>query len=354
MPGYQPIRVLQPSDYFPKTEPIYGHVKAKKKSKGNYPLFEDPKIRNARDKMNYLRSKDMVRTDPSGQRFDSLKLLGSCNDLNYLDSFMSMPRNRQIGLADEHHQLEENRPRARSIVKSASTVFGKGGGDKRNSIHSDSVAVTAAMLSSLRNSASEDNLYESVEMIHYLKTIQSLNRQKKTRSVQKTGHPLFDSLRMEQAMKEPIRKISSSKKIFDENAFQGLRSQEYSVSDENSPSHSSSGSGDELYHELHPRGVSRHRKISIPNKMMQYSSERKFSDEKQQKFVEKQAKISSKKKQNENGSESDDEFKIIPRPRLVGRGLLMQPQNPKQRRRGEITPPQSDESDSSFNSAVLR
>lgn len=350
MPGYQPVRIMQPSSYFAKNEPIYGHTKGKKKGKGAHPLFEDLKSRNVRDRMDYqsyLRTKDLMRNDHTGQNFNSLKLLGSCNDLTYLDSFMSMPRNRLHSTAGLEN---DSSSRSRGLAKSSTTVFNKG--DKRNSIHSDSTAVTAAMLSSLRNSNSEDNLYESVEMIHYLKTMQSLNRQKKTRSIQKTGHPLFDSLREEQAMREPSRKVSSTKKPFDEHAVQGLRG-DYTTSDGNSPSHSCSSSGDE--YEIYPRVLVKASKGGHKN--MQPMPHRRYSEQMQpthHRRQEKQKVTFPKKKMSEcNGSESDEEFKIIPRPKFVGKGVAPQQKQPQHRRRS-YTCPQSDESDSSFNSAVLR
>lgn len=359
MPGYQPVRIMQPSSYFHKNEQIYGQIKSKKKSKGSHPLFEDLRSRNHKEKMDYehyLRNKDVIRTDPSGHNFNSLKLLGSCNDISYLDSFMSMPRQRHHSVSNESESFNRSRP----LAKSSTAIFGKG--DKRNSIHTDNVAVTAAMFTSLRNSNSEDNLYESMEMIHYLKTMQSLNRQKKTRSVQRTGHPLFDSLREEQAMREPLRKISSSKKP-DEHGLQSSRNSEYLGSEGNSPSLSPSSSGDE-YDNIYPRMV-----VKAPKNGYQKSvnPHRRFSEQMHHnhnhnhKRQEKQ-KVLPKKKMSEcnNGSESDDDFKIIPRPKFFGKGFLTTPSAQKtqqlqqqQRKRSTASTP-SDESDSSFHSGALR
>lgn len=361
MPGYQPVRIMQPSSYFHKNEQIYGQIKSKKKSKGAHPLFEDMKARNHKDKLeyeHYLRNKDIIRTDPSGHNFNSLKLLGSCNDISYLDSFMSMPRQRHHSVSNDSESFK----RSRSLAKSSTAIFQKG--EKRNSIHTDNSAVTAAMFTSLRNSNSEDNLYESMEMIHYLKTMQTLNRQKKTRSIQRTGHPLFDSLREEQAMREPLRKISSGKKPGDEHGIQNLRNSDYLGSEGNSPSLSPSSSGDE--YDLYPRMVAKAPKNGYQKSV---NPHRRFSEQMHHHNHKRQdkQKIVPKKKMSEcnNGSESDDDFKIIPRPKFFGKGFLstttpsaqkMQQQQQQQlqlRKRSTASTP-SDESDSSFHSGALR
>lgn len=345
MPGYQPVRIIQPTSYLQKSEPIYGQIKSKKKSKGSHPLFEDLKARNMRERMeyeHYLRNKEVIRTDPNGQNFNSLKLMGSCSDLSYLDNYLSMPRQRQQQIQNENEVGNRSRP----LAKSSTAIFGKG--EKRNSIQVDPSTLTAAaMLTSLRNSSSEDNLYESVEMIHYLKAMQSLNRQKKTRSIQKTGHPLFDSLRVEQALREPCRKISTTKKPFDENVPQSLRSSECS-SDGNSPS--SASSGDE--YDIYPRVTFKTQKNTCQKSD---NPHRRYSEQMHQetKRQEKQ-KVFQKKKMSEcTGSESDEDFKIIPRPKFFGRGFLSS-QKTQHRKRSTASTTPSDESDSSLHSGALR
>lgn len=354
MPGHQQLRFMQPTDYFRPAEPIYGQVKQKKTSKGKHPLFEDLKSRHTRERAEYERYIKFREMPPSSRKgdfnpynkFDSLKLIGSCNDINYLDQFMSMPRQRPPSDKEEYG----GRTRPKPLSKSSSTVFGKGHpqSQHRNSIQSDTSAMTSAVLANLRGTSSDDNLYESVEMIHYKKTIQNLDRIKKTRSVQKTGHPLFDHLRVEQALKGPsVRKNSNARS-------------EYVTSDGNSPSHSSSSSGDE--YDTYPRVLVKHprhqqQKQNGPSlhdlnkaylQQLQQMPEAPVMGKKHDKQQKPQQQPIMRKKRTEQlGSESDEDW-IIPRPKILS-GRMGQ-----QQRRVDIPSSGADESDSSVNSAVLR
>jgi len=64
-------------------------------------------------------------------------------------------------------------------------------------------------------SDSENGTYESLVQINLRKSIENANRRAKIARVQKTGHPLFDHLREERAIKEnnPRKKKSSPKTV---------------------------------------------------------------------------------------------------------------------------------------------
>jgi len=56
------------------------------------------------------------------------------------------------------------------------------------------------------DSEEDDKIYESLEQVQLRKSLESANRRAKTSKVKRTGHPLFDSLREERALKENVRR----------------------------------------------------------------------------------------------------------------------------------------------------
>ncbi|KAG7161949.1 hypothetical protein Hamer_G023286 [Homarus americanus] len=233
MPGFHGSKVA----FQPEMHMMHTHQRLRgKASPMVHPMFDALRSRHALNRADYVR---MMKMREHGKRmgidggyptFDSLKLLGSDNDANYLDVFMSRGgRMRHSG--DEN----DSRPRTRSVSHTSKAS------SKRNSVDVQNIKKT--LLGSLRSTASEENLYESVEVIQYRKTIEAIARQNKVRSVPKTGHPLFDHLRIENVLK-PRRQQHSGD--------HHQRRSEAHNSDGGSNSHSSSGSGDEFDYNRKP------------------------------------------------------------------------------------------------------
>ena len=325
MPGYQQIRFMPNHTEFYHNEPIYGHVTKKdkknkkdKKQPHHHPLFEDLKAKHQRERKEYERmiaAREFQRNDFNPYKYDSLKLIGSCNDLNYLDNFMSMPRQHHR-VSQSQQELNQKSKPTKGISKSSTAVFGKGQKEHRNSVQSDS-AITAAIMENLRNSSSEDNIYESVEMIHYKKTVQNLNRIQKTRSLQKTGHPLFDHLREEQALRAPSKRRSQQKELHSDG--------------QQSPSSSSSGDEYETYPRMRYHPTQHQQAKAVKQNYMQ--------DLKKDKKHPKARRAES--------SESDEDWRMIPRPKFFGA-------NNRHQVRKISQDGSTDESDSSINSTILR
>jgi len=70
----------------------------------------------------------------------------------------------------------------------------------------------------------DDALYESLEQINYRKSIENKSRQAKISAVKRTGHPLFDSLREERALK-PLKEKQPAK--INEQKGKNVKSSEY-------------------------------------------------------------------------------------------------------------------------------
>lgn len=288
MPGYHGTKVSFHPEYHmlhPRSrEMLMGKMGSHHNPTG-HPMFDALKSKHAQEKADYVRmlKSGGRRMDPAYPTFDSLKLLGSENDANYLDRFM------------------EGERRPRSSSHSSTTKHSS----KRNGVNVDSIKKT--LLGSLRSMASDENIYESLEVINYRKTIEAISRNSKVRSVPKTGHPLFDHLREENVLK-PRR---------------GHHHHRHSDGS-NSPS-SSGGSGDEFEYAKKPNC--------------------RFS---RRELLQQQQKPSNRYNKHviEEGSESDDDW-AIPRPKLCDGG--------RSRRTGALMSSLShEESDSSSKSTGLR
>jgi len=190
--------------------------------------------------------------------------------------------------------------------------------DKRN-MNLSSVAM--ALIGSLANSTSVDNIYESVEQIHYRKTVESMNRTEKIRNVHRTGHPLFDHLREERALASggPTPNHSGASNTMNRRVSRSAGpSRKTSVA--NSPMYSSNSSSDEQ---------DTIRRIRTCNDL-QERPHRKIS----------QVSAPVMRRAGSAGSESDDDW-VIPRPKIGGK-------------RREVRVPSTDESDSSSKSSPIR
>nr|XP_045597830.1 uncharacterized protein LOC123757918 [Procambarus clarkii] len=283
-----------------------------------HPMFEALKSRHAQDKVDYARMMKMrdlrkMVADGGYPTFDSLKLLGAENDANYLDVFMTE------GNKHRHHNENDSRARTRSGSHTSK------GSNKRNV---DVENIKKTLLGSLRSAASDENIYESVEVIQYRKTVEAISRQNKVRSVPKTGHPLFDHLRVENVLK-PKRQHSGEHQ---QHHHHHHRRSEAHNSDGGSNSHSSSGSGDEFDYTRKPN--------------CRFSRREVLGTSHGSKTLQKEARRPkhSSVQVAEAGSESDDDW-AIPRPKICGR-------NRRTGATGLVTP--HDESDSSSKSTGLR
>lgn len=276
-----------------------------------HPMFEMLKNRHNQDKADYIR---MMKTrehkkmlgEPGYPTFDSLKLLGAENDAQYLDVFMTEGEAKLRGRTNS--QASKN-------------------SSKRSSVNVDDLKKT--LLGGLRSVASEENIYESVEVIQYRKQIEALSRQNKIRSVPKTGHPLFDHLRVENVLK-PRRHQHGTEP----------RRSEAHTSDGGSNSQSSSGSSDEFDYVKKPNTRFSRREVLMGGTMQN----------KKQPKESRQAKQPNRRVPDA-GSESDDDW-AIPRPKIAGGGGGV-----RSRRTGAmgLTSTNShDESDSSSKSTGLR
>jgi len=271
-------------------------------------MFDALKARHANGKSEYS---DYIRMHNRSRRtggeglyptFDSLKLLGAENDAHYLDRFMA--------------EGEKGRQRSASTSK----------GNKRHSANVDNIKKT--LIGSLRSVASDENMYETVEVINYRKTIEAISRHNKVRSVPKTGHPLFDHLRVENVLKPRQHRHRHSDAS--NSPSSGGNSPTYSGG--NSPS-SSGGSGDEF--DFVKKANTRFSRQEI----LKGSGVAKDSKAKHPRHDPRHP--------IEEGSESDDDW-AIPRPKLMG--------GCRARRTGAelVTSHPHDESDSSSKSTGLR
>lgn len=277
----------------------------------SHPMFEMLRNRHNQDKADYIRMmKTREHKRMSGETgyptFDSLKLLGAENDAHYLDAFMT-----------------EGEAKLRGRSSSQASKSG-GGSSKRSSVNVDELKKT--LISGLRSTQSVENIYESVEVIQYRKQMEALNRQSKIRSVPKTGHPLFDALRVENVLKP--RK---------QGAETGGRRSDVQTSDGGSNTQSSSGSSDEFDYVKKPNTRFSRREVLMTGSQQ----------------VKKQPKEARHSKHSSRhvpdaGSESDDEW-AIPRPKIANGG--------RSRRTGAtglVSSTSHDESDSSSKSTGLR
>lgn len=272
-----------------------------------HPVFEMLKNRTNQEKADYIR---MMKTrehkklagEAGYPTFDSLKLLGSDNDAQYLDAFMAEG---------------EAKLRARSSSHASKNS------SKRSSVNVDDLK--KSIMGGLRSVTSEENIYESVEVIQYRKQMEALSRQNKIRSVAKTGHPLFDHLREEHVLK-PRRHHGEHR-----------RSSEVHTSDGGSNSHSSSGSSDEFEYVKKPNTRFSRREVLMGGAQQAKKQPKEARPAKQ-----------ANRPAPDAGSESDDDW-AIPRPKICN--------GARSRRTGAAGLASSsshDESDSSSKSTGLR
>ncbi|KAG0714666.1 cGMP-dependent protein kinase, isozyme 2 forms cD5/T2 [Chionoecetes opilio] len=246
-----------------------------------HPMYEMMRNRQTQDKADYVR---MMKTrehkrmsgEPGYPTFDSLKLLGADNDAHYLDAFMTEG---------------EAKLRARSTSQASKSTT-----SKRSSMNVD--GIKKSLMTGLRSAQSHENIYESVEVIQYRKTVEALNRQSKLGSVPKTGHPLFDHLRVENKLK-PRRQQNGGEQV-----EQVRRRSNVPTSDGGSNSQSSSGSSDEFDYVKKPNTRFSRREVLMGGSQ-------------QVKKHPKEARHSKNPSRQvpEAGSESDDEW-AIPRPKM--------------------------------------
>jgi len=139
-------------------------------------------------------------------KFDSTMLLGNDNDTSYLDNFMNTSKSKDGKSKDPAEHLKHPRKSVTSVPTSERTApssersTGIKNSRSRNSLNLDSVAAT--LLQKMRSAASDEEIYESMEIIHHRKTLEHITRRDQTAKVKKAGHPLFDHLRSERAIKE--------------------------------------------------------------------------------------------------------------------------------------------------------
>lgn len=341
MPGYHGTKLAIPTEFNPIQKsrskevlyPRYYPAAMGKQQQHHpvnptgHPMFEALRARNAYDRSEYARMMHRKISEPAYPTFDSLKLLGADNDVNYLEGFMSEGSSHTNSLHHPHHRLPHSRsangdldfrPRARSV----STNNTKNLPSKRNSVHADSLKKT--ILGSLKSAASDENIYESLEVINYRKTIDFIKKHNKLKSLPKTGHPLFDHLRAEKLLK------GGQQNLYSDN------------------SHSSSGSGDDEVEYIRKPN----RRISRNEIMMGPQGELHEHKQKLKKKSQSHHKSSTHLAQHTEapGSESDDDW-AIPRPTFSGLER-------RTRRTGApgglMTQVSQEESDSSSKSACLR
>jgi len=147
-------------------------------------------------------------------KFDSTMLLGNENDANYLEKFMNDKTSPKYGKHKENNTKHRNksvtsaptieRPSAPASERTSAPASERSGGIKnsrsRNSLNLESVAKT--LLNTMRSAASDEEIYESMEIINHRKTLEAITRRDQTAKVKKAGHPLFDHLRTEKAIRE--------------------------------------------------------------------------------------------------------------------------------------------------------
>lgn len=343
MPGYYPINGVrepvpmvqfypparsysQAKLHFTKDNKLYDKVKVENSKNGEqrpHRMFE--KLRRQQsydgDAIRMMYGQGQPRR-PEG--LDSLQFLGANTDDRYIDKFMDSrgrPLKREnVDNSKDKNTLQSNKSNNSKNSSNASSGNNKNNKEVKKSGMNLSTEIMA-FLGSFKNSASVDNIYESVEQIHYRKSMESKKRREKVRSVHRTGHPLFDHLREEDAMATPSddtekgghRRISRS----------AGPSRKTSVS--NSPTHSSPSSGDEQ-----DVAIRRNRMPGRTAMTLQHPSH----------HHQKRYGVPSWRRTGSAGSESDDEW-VIPRPKIGGR-------------RRDVRAASTDESDSSSKSSPMR
>lgn len=329
MPGYYPLNPREPVpmaqmypqsrsyslaklNNMPRDYGIYEKVRVGGEQRRPYGMFD--KLRRQQSYDDNMVHKMMFQQNQPRRLdgFDSLQMLNGHNDERILEKLMENSKGRT--LTRDYDSSKNNSGKSTLLSTKSKNKKNKENNkeNKRNNGLSIS-SVAMALIGSLANSKSEDNIYESVEQIHYRKTMENLNRKEKVRDIHRTGHPLFDHLREERAIASgsdnkrsntgPSRKTSTT----------------------SSPLYSSNSSGDEQDNTLRR---SNGRIYQTRNEVMR--NERRHSH----------AVSPTWRRAGSAGSESDDEW-AIPRPKIGGR-----------RRDARVS--STDESDSSSKSSPMR
>lgn len=329
MPGYYPMPPRDPGPMVQMYPPSRSYSLAKLNVPRDYGIYEKVKVENRNhphrmfDKLRRQQSYDdnmyhrMMYNGPSRrpEGFDSLQLLGTQNDDRYLDNFMENNRSRTL-----NRDMDKNSKNTLLSTKSKNSNNSNGSSNSNKKMNNKEnerkgkkgagmslSSIALALIGSLGNSSSVDNIYESVEQIQYRKTLETLNRREKVRDIHRTGHPLFDHLREERALasgnagKRTSRSAGPSRK----------------TSTISNPAYSSNSSGDEQEVKKNNRGDAV-RKERLQTKVPPTNMRRAGSA----------------------GSESEDEW-VIPRPKFGGRKRNSHVQS-------------TDESDSSSKSIPMR
>lgn len=268
--------------------------------------------------------------------FNSLQLLGAQDDGRYLDRFMETHRGRAI--ARDHIDPSKGKDKNKKD-KSATNSLSSKTNNRESKLSVTANGEILALIGSLTGAASVDNIYESVEQIHYRKTLETLDREEKIRTIQRTGHPLFDHLREERALAggndtETYATLNSTHK----RAASRLAVPSRKTSAASSPVYSSTSSGDEQ-----DPSVQRSRRVSVP--VMHQHQQKQQQQQQQQPRLRNQPNPPSSPirwggRPGSAGSESDEDW-IIPRPKFYNK-------------RREVRTNSTDESDSSTKSSPMR
>jgi len=149
-----------------------------------------------------------IREQGKKSKFDSTMLLGNENDTSYLDNFMNTSKSSN---KDGKNKPTDTKHGRRSVASSAPTSERSAGiknSKSRSSLNFDSVAKT--LLNKMRSAASDEEIYESMEIINHRKTLESITKRDQSNKVKITKHPLFDHLRTERAIKEYVQPSKSN------------------------------------------------------------------------------------------------------------------------------------------------
>lgn len=147
-------------------------------------------------------------------KFDSTMLLGNENDANYLEKFMNDKTSPKYGKHKDTKTKHRNksvttpptfeRTSAPASERTSAPASERSSGIKNSrsskSLNLESVAKT--LLKTMRTAASDEEIYESMEIINHRKTLEAITKRDQTAKIKKTRHPLFDHLRTEKAIKE--------------------------------------------------------------------------------------------------------------------------------------------------------
>lgn len=153
-----------------------------------------------------------VRDHGKKSKFDSTMLLGNENDTSYLDNFMNTTKSLTKDSKSKAKATATDIKHGRKSVTSSTPTSERSSGLKNSRSHSslnlNSVAKT--LLNKMRSAASDEEIYESMEIINHRKTLESITKRDQTAKVKKTKHPLFDHLRTEKILNDYKKQSQSN------------------------------------------------------------------------------------------------------------------------------------------------